>query len=156
GWSGYRIYRQLRHGPPLVRITFPEGWTSRQMAELLESRGVTSAAQFLAIVDHEKREGFLFPDTYFFDQGLDPGAVIARMVHQFHEAELKDMLAQAQVLHLTYRQIVILASLVEREARAPSERPIIAGVFMNRLRQHWRLESCATVEYALGAWKPQL
>jgi UPF0755 protein len=46
--------------------------------------------------------------------------------------------------------------LVEREAQAPQERPLIAGVFYNRLRKHWYLESCATVEYALGAWKPHL
>jgi len=49
-----------------------------------------------------------------------------------------------------------LASIVEREARAPQERPLIAGVFINRLKKHWYLESCATVEYALGAWKPHL
>jgi len=66
------------------------------------------------------------------------------------------MTAQAKALHLSYAQIVTLASLVEKEARAPQERPLIAGVFYNRLRKHWRLESCATVEYALGTWKPQL
>jgi UPF0755 protein len=156
GWTGWRIARQLRRGPPLMRVTFPEGWTSRQMAELLENRGVTSAAEFIAIVQKDKREGFLFPDTYFFDQGLDAQQVIGRMVHRFHEEEPKDMLAQTKVLHLSYPQIVTLASLVEREARVPSERAVIAGVFYNRLRKHWRLESCATVEYALGAWKPQL
>src|SRR2546423_15546548 len=78
------------------------------------------------------------------------------MVQRFHQAEPKDMIAQAKALKLNYRQLVTLASLVEREARVPSERPIIAGVFYNRLHKHWRLESCATVEYALGNWKPQL
>ena len=62
---------------------------------------------------------------------------------------------QAKTLHLSW-QVVILASLVEREARVPQERPLIAGVFYNRLKKHLRLESCATVEYALGAWKPKL
>lgn len=156
GWSGLKTYKQMRKGPPLERVTFPEGWTAKQMAELLESRGVTAAAGFLNYVQKKNMEGFLFPDTYFFDQGLDPDKVVARMVHRFHEAEPKDMLTQAKVLHLSYRQIVILASIVEREARVPAERPVIAGVFLNRLRKHWRLESCATVEYALGQWKPKL
>jgi UPF0755 protein len=153
---GFRIFQQLRKGPPLVRITFPEGWTSKQMAELLEKRGVTSGAGFLAVVEKDKREGFLFPDTYFFDQGQNPQVVVDRMIKRFHEAEPKDMMTQAKVLNLSYRQIVILASLVEREARVPDERPIIAAVFLNRLKKRWRLESCATVEYALGGWKRRL
>jgi UPF0755 protein len=156
GWTGYRIAQQIRKGPPLVRVTFPEGWTAKQMAESLETHGVTSAADFLAVVEKNKYEGFLFPDTYFFDQGLPADQLVSRMVKRFHEQEPKDMLVQAKALHLSYRQIVILASLVEREARVPNERPIIAAVFLNRLKKHWRLESCATVEYALGNWKPKL
>jgi len=154
--GGLQILRVLRAGPPLVRVTFPEGWTSKQMAALLDSKDVTSGADFLAAVGKNKREGFLFPDTYFFEQGLAPSQVIDRMVQRFHEKEPKDMMAQAKALHVSYLQIVTMASLVEREARVPQERPIIAGVFYNRLRKHWRLESCATVEYALGGWKPQL
>jgi UPF0755 protein len=150
------ILRELQHGPPLVKTTFPEGWTSKQMAVLLESRGVTSAADFLTQVNKDKREGYLFPDTYFFEQGLPAVQVINRLIRRFHEKEPHDMMAQAKTLHLSYAQIVTLASMVEKEARVPQERPIIAGVFYNRLRKHWRLESCATVEYALGSWKPQL
>jgi len=154
--SSWSLFRALQHGPPRIKVTFPEGWTARQMAAELEAKGVTPAADFLPEVERERREGFLFPDTYFFEMGLPASIVIGRMVHRFHEMEPKDMLARAQALHLTYQQVVILASLVEREARVPSERPVIAGVFLNRLKKRWRLESCATVDYALGAWKPQL
>src|SRR5579863_2245070 len=66
--TGHSIYENIRRGPPLMRVTFPEGWTSKQMAALLESRGITPANDFIAEVDKEKREGFLFPDTYFFEQ----------------------------------------------------------------------------------------
>jgi UPF0755 protein len=154
--TGWKILQILRRGPPLMRVTFPEGWTAKQMAALLETKGITPAAEFLAAVDKNKREGFLFPDTYFFEQGLAAPRVIDRMVQQFHAKEPKDILAQAKAMHLSYVQVVTMASLVEREARVPQERPIIAGVFYNRLHKHWRLESCATVEYSLGHWKPQL
>jgi len=153
---GFAIYRQLVQGPPKVRLTFPEGWTSRQMAAILETKGICPAADYLAIVDKEKREGFLFPDTYFFEQGIPAEAVVARQIEGFREKVPKDFKEQAKALKLSYGQLVTLASIVEREARAASERPLIAGVFYNRLKKHWYLESCATVEYALGAWKPHL
>lgn len=154
--SGWTHFRKIEKGPQQARVTFPEGWTARQMASLLETRGVVAAAEFLEEANRNKREGFLFPDTYFFELGLPAAAVVERMVHRFHEKEPRDILAQARVWHLSYRQVVTLASLVEKEAQAPQERALIAGVFYNRLRKHWRLESCATVQYALGSWKPQL
>ncbi len=154
--SGLSIFRTFRKGPPLMRVTFPEGWTAKQMAALLDAKGITPAADFLALVDKEKREGFLFPDTYFLEQGLLPEQVIARLTERFQQKEPKDFKDRAKAMKLSYGQLVTLASIVEREARAPQERPIIAGVFYNRLRKHWYLESCATVEYSLGAWKPHL
>jgi UPF0755 protein len=154
--SGYSIYRQLLKGPPLARVTFPEGWTAKQMAALLETKGVTSAAEFLALVDKNKKEGFLFPDTYFFEQGLPPETVMTRLLERFKEKEPKDFKDRAAAMKLSYVKLVTLASIVEREAQAPQERPVIAGVFMNRLKKHMYLESCATVEYALGSWRPHL
>jgi UPF0755 protein len=154
--SGWSIYRRLLQGPPRVRLTFPEGWTARQMAVVLETHGVTSAKDFLEIVDKEKREGFLFPDTYFFEQGLDAHVIVSRLIERFREKVPKDFKERADAMKLSFGQLVTLASIVEREARVPQERPVIAGVFYNRLRKRWLLESCATVEYALGSWKPHL
>ena len=154
--SGFSIYRQLLQGPPLARVTFPEGWTARQMASLLETRGVCPAADFLAVVEREKREGFLFPDTYFFEQELPAATVVARLIGRFREKAPKDFQERAKAMKLSYGQLVTLASIVEKEARVPPERPLIAGVFFNRLKKRWYLESCATVEYALGVWKPRL
>lgn len=156
GTPPYQIVQSLRRGPPHVRLTFPEGWTSRQIAAHLEDNGVTEAEPFLKIVMEAKKEGFLFPDTYQFEQGQSPNVVIDRMIKRFHEMEPKDMSQQAKAHGLSYVQLVTLASLVEKEARVPDERPIIAGVFLNRLKKRWRLESCATVQYALGTWKPVL
>ncbi len=154
--TGLGIYRELLKGPLRARVTFPEGWTARQMAALLETHGVTSAADFMAVVNREKWEGFLFPDTYIFEQGLPAERVASRLVERFREKEPKDFNERAKAMKLSYRQLVTLASIIEKEARVPQERPIISGVFYNRLKKHWYLESCATVEYALGAWKPHL
>jgi UPF0755 protein len=154
--GGLAIYEKLRQGPPLVRVTFPEGWTAGQMAALLDAQGVTPAREFLAWVDKEKSEGTLFPDTYFFDQGLAPEVVIHRLRDRFNAMKPSDFASCAKALKLSDRQLVTLASIVERETRVASERPIVAGIFLNRLRKRWYLESCATVEYALGARKPRL
>jgi len=154
--TGFTICRILQKGPPLMRLTFPEGWMAQQMAALLEARGVTSAAEFMTIVNKDKREGYLFPDTYFFEQGLAADRVVARLVERFKEKAPKDFNDRAKAMRLTTAQLVTMASIIEREARVASERPLISGVFYNRLKKHWYLESCATVEYALGAWKPRL
>ena len=155
--SGTTAYvKAFTKGPPLVRFTIPEGWTARQVALQLEDKGIATADVFLKKVAEKRLEGYLFPDTYFFEQESDVEKVMNRMKSRFDEMIPKDFAASAKALRLTEPQLVILASLVEREARVPEERPVIAGVFLNRLRRHWRLESCATVEYALGQWRPKL
>lgn len=154
--TGFEIYNVFRRGPPLARVTFPEGWTAKQIAAMLESRGITSETPFLQLVERQRREGFLFPDTYFFEQGIEPQQAIDRMADRFREKEPRDMAERVKALKLSYVQIVTLASLVEKEARAPDERPLIAGVYYNRLRRRMHLEADPTVQYALGGWKPQL
>jgi UPF0755 protein len=154
--TGYRIVQLFRAGPPMARVTFPEGWTSRQMAALLEARNVLPSAVFLEKVEKEKQEGYLFPDTYAFEQNSDVDTVIRTIRKRFTQILPPDWNERAKILHLSEKDLVTLASIVEREARVPAERPVIAGVFLNRLHKHWRLESCATVEYALGKWKPRL
>lgn len=159
--GGLRIYRMLRKGPPLIRITIPEGWTASQIALQLDAQGVSHATEFLALVNEGKHEGYLYPDTYLFEQETPPARIIARFRERFQERRPKDFTEQSKTLKLSEAQLVILASLVEKEARVPEERPIIAGVFLNRMRKHWLLESCATVQYAISqaaiakAWNPQ-
>ncbi len=155
-WTGWTIFRTLRKGPPLLRVTFPEGWTAKQMGALLENRHIVTEKEFMDDVTKQHLEGRLFPDTYAFEQGLPASHVTARMTQRFEQMKPKDLDAQAKVLSLSPAKIITLASIVEREARVAEERPVIAGVFYNRIKKHWRLESCATVEYALGQWKPRL
>ncbi len=154
--TGLSLYRQFVKGPPLYKVTFPEGWMAKQMAAQLETQGICRAKEFLDLVRQGPHEGYLFPDTYFFEQESAPARVVERMLARFKEITPKDMNERAKALGLTPTQVVTMASLVEKEARVNHERALIAGVFYNRLKKRMFLESCATVEYALGAWKPRL
>jgi UPF0755 protein len=101
-------------------------------------------------------EGYLFPETYFFDVETDERAVVKIMVDQFHQVFADSLYRRLPVLDLSLHQAVTLASIVELEAVAAEERPVISGVFQRRLKLNRRLESCATVEYALGVHKKRL
>lgn len=158
----------------LVRVTVPEGYTVRQMASLLAAKGITSEAEFLTVArngDLKSRffatplppgtqfrwEGFFFPDTYLFRPGTPAIEVAQRMLTRMDEVWAEEARMRSETsLNFTPREIVTLASLVEREAKVASERPLIARVFYNRLQANMNLQSCATVQYLLPAPKPRL
>ena len=156
GASAYRILQTLYKGPASARVAFPEGWTARQMSVLLESHNVVASEAFLERVAKDGLEGYLFPDTYVFEQNSEVETVIQTMRRRFSQMIPADWTARAKALRLTEKQLVTLASIVEREAVVAEERPLIAGVYYNRLRKRMRLEADPTVQYALGAWKPRL
>ncbi len=140
-------------------VTIPEGFTKGQIGELLESKGVVDKGEFLSFAedpDIAKRydisgpglEGYLYPDTYYFGKGLSPISVIDIMVKRFWKviAPFQERLKQ---LDMTLEEVVILASIVEKETARTEERPIIASVFLNRLKKGMRLESDPTVIYGI-------
>ncbi|MBI3292334.1 MAG: endolytic transglycosylase MltG [Elusimicrobia bacterium] len=139
-----------------VKVTIPEGWTAAQIAHRLQALGVTDATAFLAIVRAEQLEGKLFPETYFLTPHSAPAQVTNVFLSGF-ERRAKPLMDSAggragrgSEGSLSAAQILTLASIIEREARTPAERPLIAGVFYNRLKRGWSLESDPTVQYALG------
>lgn len=154
------------------RVTIPEGFTAAEIAERLENLGLVGRQAFLEVVDKpglafpnglpeslkgiNTLEGFLFPDTYLFTRGATAADIARVMVHRFLEVALP--LYQKSPLSGSYTlaQLVTLASVVEGEAALDRERPVIAAVFLNRLKRGMLLESCATVEYALGEHKDVL
>jgi UPF0755 protein len=152
------------------QFTIPEGYTIDQIAKLLESRKLAAAAKFktaaagFAPYDYMtsppevtyKAEGYVFPDTYRVAAGTSETQLLKMMVGQFDERFTPAMRQQATDLGLTVREAVILASLVEREAQVPQDRPVIAGVFLARLKLGMPLQSCATIQYILGYPKPEL
>ena len=151
-------------------VTVPEGFTTAQIAGLLAERGIASRGEFLAAAtagrmlasDFPLRagslEGYLFPDTYRLLPGPEAAQTLAaQMVARFDEMVWKGLLQGRQPQGgLTLHELITLASLVEGEAKKDSERDLIAGVLMNRLRLGMKLQCDATVQYALGGRKPRL
>lgn len=112
--------------------------------------------EFLDAMEIPCFEGYLFPETYEFADTLEAFEVINRIVATGQEVMDQEWVRQCGTVGLTPFQAVTLASIVEREAASDSERDMVAGVFINRLRISMRLESCATVQYALGEVHEQL
>lgn len=147
-----------------VTITIPEGWRSEEIAEYLESLGLVDAQDFLQRVaegsffrdflidqpDSATLEGYLFPDTYTFPPSTGADAIIELMLDNFGRRFTSQMRQMAQRQGMSIFEVVTLASLVEREAALVEERPLIAGVLLNRLKAGMSLEADATVQYALG------
>jgi len=158
--------------PDIIKVTIPEGYTVKQVVNTLAKNGLgteqelSKAMESFTTKDYsflqdiptgkERLEGFLFPDTYFFDKNAEPKEVINRFLERFDKELSVETRSRLQELNLSVYDWVIKASVVEREAVKAEERPLIAGVFDNRLRTGMPLQSCATVQYILGEVKPVL
>jgi UPF0755 protein len=169
GMSIPAIVSELRRGiAPSIRITIPEGLSNREIAELLEKKGLVNQESFINMTKdrdladkilnshptNSGMEGYLFPDTYNFELNAKvEKEIIQKMLLRFKNVFEQNF---AQIPLNKRKEIVIMASLVEKEAKKPEERAIIAGIFYNRLRLGYPLQSCATVQYSLGKWKERL
>jgi peptidoglycan lytic transglycosylase G len=152
----------LRSGRGLVyALTIPEGFSLAQIRALLQSRmGLSEDEIDLAVRDTAilreldiptpTLEGYLYPDTYLFPRGATARSVVAAMVHRFEQVWRPEWTARLDSVALSRHDIMALASIVEREARLPEERPVIAAVYLNRLRIGMPLQADPTVQYALG------
>jgi UPF0755 protein len=95
-------------------------------------------------------EGYLFPDTYVFPEGTTPRAAVRVMVDRFQRVWQPEWDARLQALAMSRNDVMALASIVEKEARRPEERPVIAAVYLNRIKAGMLLQADPTVQYALG------
>ncbi|MGH9464034.1 MAG: endolytic transglycosylase MltG [Thermoanaerobaculia bacterium] len=151
-------------------VTIPEGLTLDETARLLAEAGFgESAALSRAMLDPRAiadldpaatdLEGYLFPDTYHFARATTPAAIVEALVATFRERWERDVRPLAPGDGASPREIVTLASIVEKEARLPGERPLIAGVYASRLRRGIALYADPTIIYALkraGTWAGDL
>ena len=159
--SAAEVVDRIRRGDVYLQpITFREGLTIRQMAQLYESRGFGPAAEFTAAARNGRRvaaldsqapdlEGYLFPDTYTLPRRTTAAQLVERMVGAFERVITEDLRAQAAARGLNVRQLVTLASLVEKETGKPEERPLVSAVYHNRLKINMALYCDPTVIYAL-------
>ena len=142
------------------RVTFPEGLTFADMARIYEQHGYGTAAAFLEAardatpihnVDPDARdlEGYLFPETYSLRRDSTARTLVHTMVARFEQLFTTDMQQAAETHGLTPRQAVTLASLVEKETAVDAERPIVAAVYLNRLKIGMGMQCDPTVIYAL-------
>lgn len=159
-WSD--ILAALHGGHGLVNtVTIPEGFTLSQIVPLLaQTLGVPVDSVNAAVSDTtmihrigapaKNLEGYLFPDTYAFPDGTHARAAVLEMVKRFEREWKPEWNQQLAKLALTRHQVVALASIVEREAKVPAERPVIARVYLNRLGRQMLLQADPTVQYARG------
>lgn len=141
-------------------VTFPEGSRAFDIAARLESAALGDAGEFLAVVSDGEfaatlgvrapgLEGYLYPDTYHLPRGLSPRELARIMVRQFDRVWKAEISEFAKSSKLSREEIVILASIVEKETGDAAERPLIASVFLNRLGKGMRLETDPTVIYGI-------
>jgi len=148
-WSTEEIAYLLTHGSLDIWLTFPEGWRreefGRRLAANLEE---FSYPQFIQLTD--ELEGYLFPDTYLIPKDASPSSVIKIFTNNFERKYSLELQLAAREEGFTENQVINLASIVEREARAEKDRPIVAGILLKRWQENWPLQADATVQYALA------
>ncbi len=153
----FRILRELKKGSKnFIKFTVPEGSNIKQTAEIISEKLPINKDKFIRIAQERAMEGYLMPETYFVDSTATEEQVIDMMKNEFDKKVTPDMHERANELAMSMKNIIILASIIEKEAVKPEERTTIAAVFYNRLKKNMRLESCATVLYALGVNKARL
>jgi UPF0755 protein len=151
------IVYKLVKGAEIVKVTIPEGFTVEQISQRLYSKGVISdPIEFITYVKSKNLEGFLFPETYYFYKNQSVEEVVNKMVKEFYKKYIPEFAQRAYELKMSTYQVVILASIIEKEAKSFEEKKLVSAVFHNRLKKGWNLESCATVRYALKKYKEPL
>lgn len=162
GQSWERVLDDLRGGKALEHaITIPEGWSLfqivPQLARVLKTPidSVQVAVRDTALlrllnIPTPTLEGYLFPDTYVFPEGTSARAAVRVMVDRYQQVWQPEWEQRLQALAMSRHDVMALASIVEKEARLPEERPVIAAVYLNRLKIGMMLQADPTVQYALG------
>ncbi|MBD3300172.1 MAG: endolytic transglycosylase MltG [Candidatus Moranbacteria bacterium] len=158
-----------------LKITIVEGWTKEQIADYLDKEGVVAKEDFLGEVENvlkykekyvflsdlsqsDTLEGYLFPDTYLIYPNSDSEEIITKMLNNFDEKVDSEIRQAIQESARAMKDVIIMASIIEREISIKTEKDrenqkIVAGIFWNRLRDAHPLQSCATVNYIIGAKK---
>ncbi len=153
----------------IIKVTMPEGFDIKSIANVLQEKGIINKEEFIEscktyklpsfIIGNENRnfnlEGFLFPATYELKGGMSGNAIIKLMVDKFYSA-INEINKEIPIDMKELGNIIIMASIIEKEASDKNERHKVASVFYNRIEKNMKLQSCATVLYSLGKHKDKL
>lgn len=155
-----------------AKITFPEGWDSKKMAERLSANDF-SGDEFLEIVKNPpveltnkysffsllpkgtSLEGYLFPDTYFFSQKFSTVEITGKILNNFDNQLTSDLREEIKKQGKSLNEIITMASIIEREVKNNEDRKVVSGIFWNRIKAGQPLQSCATISFILGVSKDQ-
>ncbi len=172
--TGEKMLKDLVNGNVYrgEKIVIPEGFQLNQIAERLEKNGIAAKDDFMKAAfqpenfsmkyeflksnEQENLEGYLYPNTYFFEKNMAPNVIINEMLSEFDKVYRRDLKPLVAKSKLNINQAVILASVIEKEAVLEQDREIISSVFYNRLEKKMRLQSDATVQYALKERKDRV
>lgn len=151
-----------------VKITIPEGFEFNQIVDRLEKNGLIDKKKFIQIANYQdfkypflkdipkgenRLEGYLFPDTYIISKKTTEEEIIIKMLDRFEEIFKDEYYVRTKELNMTVQEVITLASIIEKEAKMDSERPLVSSVFHNRIKKGMFIQSCATVQYILGERK---
>jgi UPF0755 protein len=145
------------------RITIPEGYTIYQIGEVVSKTGLLAKDRFITstrskqttdffAVPAPSMEGFLFPDTYYLAPHMTPLEIMAKMIDRFRSVYTSTMEQRAKALGMSKLDVITLASLIEKEAYATSEKPLISSVFHNRMIIGMRLQSDPSAVYGIDGF----
>jgi len=155
-----------------VKITFPEGWTAKKMADRMSANNLPGD-EFLSLVndpadeilsefsflsdklENKTLEGYLFPDTYFFAADAGAEDIVAKLLNNFdkkiNESLRNEITNQGKGIY----EVLSMASIIENEVRSSEDRKIVSDIFWGRIKTGQPLQSCATLAYILGVNKKQ-
>lgn len=150
GTSLVGVVDQLNHGRDDISLTFIEGWRIEQIATLVSKE--LENTDYQTFVDMAKSyEGYLFPDTYFFNRNESEEEIIRKMRNTFNE-KTSDILTDGNLekVGLSKEEVVTIASLVEREVSNKEDRPVVAGILLKRLKEGMKLDIDASTQYSIA------
>jgi UPF0755 protein len=159
--SNYSIIRQLIHGSPeVIKVTLLEGWTMEQVTKRLSESLQISEKKLLKLCNDDQfvkkldlksvsLVGYLFPETYYFFEGVDPETVLREITGQYLSFMNDSLINRGKELGLSELEIMTLASIVEGEAMHDNERPIISAVYHNRIKRGMRLQADPTIQFII-------
>ena len=145
--SIFEIAKIIANGetnPNWVKVTIPEGWTNKQIEERLRENNIINQEEKLP----EDLQGYLFPDTYYFYKNSSIEEVVKKMQDNFDQ-KIKSLVLEGPKIY----NILIMASILEKEVIIEEDRAIVSGIFWKRIENNYPLESCATIAYILGVDK---